>query len=86
MAKWFTGNLIIPDGDRTSYVHMGYGSQYERYIVIRVDSGVAGTPRRLSLGEFDTLRKAQLNAFKLTQAYREEFAKASRGGTGTARG
>jgi hypothetical protein len=27
-ATWFTGNLIVPDGERVTYVHMGYGSQY----------------------------------------------------------
>src|SRR5690554_3458312 len=27
-ANWFSGNLIIPTGEITTYVHMGYGSMY----------------------------------------------------------
>ena len=78
VATWFTGNLIIPDGVMTSYVHMGYGSQYERYIVIQVAAGVVGARRQLNLDDFAALRKAQFDAFKQTPEYREAFAKASR--------
>lgn len=38
-ASWFTGTLRIPDGERISYVHMGYGSKYEREIMIKVENG-----------------------------------------------
>jgi hypothetical protein len=76
VAAWFTGNLIIPDGSKTSHVDMGYGSQYERYIVIRVDAGVAGLPRRLNTREFAELRRSQFDAFKKTEQYREAVTKA----------
>lgn len=38
-ATWFSGRLTVPDGKQIKYVHMGYGTQYERYILIEVDRG-----------------------------------------------
>jgi hypothetical protein len=38
-ADWFTGELRIPDGEQLQYVHMGYGSIYERDILISVKEG-----------------------------------------------
>ena len=38
-ADWFTGDLRIPDGERLRYVHMGYGSIYERDIILSVAAG-----------------------------------------------
>lgn len=40
-ASWYTGNLVVPQGSRVNYVHMGYESQYERYLVIKVNAGRA---------------------------------------------
>ena len=38
-ADWFTGELRMPDGEQLQYVHMGYGSVYEREIVLKVEKG-----------------------------------------------
>jgi hypothetical protein len=38
-AEWFSGDLRIPDGKQLQYVGMGYGSVYERDIVISVKQG-----------------------------------------------
>ncbi len=38
-AKWFSGELRMPDGKMLQYVHMGYGSVYEREITLQVKSG-----------------------------------------------
>ena len=38
-ADWFTGELRVPDGKMLQYVHMGYGSVYEREIILQVESG-----------------------------------------------
>ena len=38
-ADWFSGELRIPEGKMLQYVHMGYGSIYEREITLTVDSG-----------------------------------------------
>ena len=36
LADWYTGVLVIPRGRQVSYVHMGYGSTYERYVLLEV--------------------------------------------------
>lgn len=38
-ATWFSGELTIPTGEMTQYVHAGYASQYESYIILHVEHG-----------------------------------------------
>jgi len=38
-ATWFSDELRVPDGKQLEYVHMGYGSIYERDIIFGVDAG-----------------------------------------------
>jgi hypothetical protein len=38
-ATWFSDELRVPDGKQIEYVHMGYGSIYERDIIFGVDAG-----------------------------------------------
>lgn len=38
-ATWYTGILRIPQGQRLIYVHMGYGSVYERDLILTVKNG-----------------------------------------------
>lgn len=40
LARWFTGRLVVPQGALVEYVHMGFESKYERYLVITVENGV----------------------------------------------
>ena len=53
-ADWFSGDLRMPDGELLQYVHMGYGSVYERELFFAVELGkvvkeslVDNTQRRL---------------------------------------
>jgi len=39
-AHWYTGELRIPDGEQIQYEHNGFGSQYERDILIQIKQGV----------------------------------------------
>lgn len=39
-ARWFSGEIRIPQGARLKYVHMGYGSVYERDLILEVRNGV----------------------------------------------
>lgn len=39
-AKWFSGELKIPQGELLRYVHMGYNSLYEKEIIITVKNGL----------------------------------------------
>lgn len=38
-AIWFTGTLRVPQGQQIEYVHMGYESRYERYLILLVENG-----------------------------------------------
>lgn len=74
LADWYTGALIIPDGELVDYVHMGYGSTYERYIVAIVREGREMERRTLSLAEFEAYREEKFARFKETDAYRRHLA------------
>jgi len=39
LADWFTGVMRVPQGEMLAYVHMGFGSVYERELHIKVESG-----------------------------------------------
>ena len=38
-ASWFSGTLRVPVGPQLHYVHMGYGSVYERELLITLEQG-----------------------------------------------
>lgn len=39
-AQWYSGQIRIPQGELLRYVHMGYGSTYERDLLLEVRDGV----------------------------------------------
>jgi len=47
-ADWFTGKLVIPQGKLVEYVHVGYASTYERYILIGIENGNVVNERNIS--------------------------------------
>jgi hypothetical protein len=70
VAKWFDGLLVIPTGKMTRYVHMGYASTYEKYLLIRVQDGEVIKERSYNQEEYQDFKKRQFEAFKKTKAYR----------------
>ncbi len=62
-ASWFTGELRIPDGKMLRYVHMGYGSVYERERFIQIKEGLVVSERIVDNsgkeipGELDLMRQ-----------------------------
>lgn len=38
-ADWFSGTLRIPQGKKLRYVHMGYGSVYEKDLFLTIEKG-----------------------------------------------
>lgn len=38
-AQWYSGQLRIPQGELVEYIHMGYGSTYERDLLLEVRCG-----------------------------------------------
>ena len=39
-AHWYSGTIRIPQGKQLEYVHMGYGSTFERDLMLDVERGV----------------------------------------------
>jgi hypothetical protein len=39
-ADWVSGTLRIPMGERLQYVHMGFGSVYEKDLLIKLEKGI----------------------------------------------
>lgn len=39
LADWYSGDLRVPQGRLLDYVHMGYGSKYERYLILEIADG-----------------------------------------------
>ncbi|MFC3716581.1 hypothetical protein ACFONC_10485 [Luteimonas soli] len=73
VADWYSGALIVPDGEMTHYVHMGYGSSYERYQVLRIVAGRVVEHVRLSADEFERYKADKFEAFTATEEYRKSL-------------
>lgn len=44
-AHWYSGTIRIPQGKLLDYVHMGYGSTYERDLFLELEKGVVKNTR-----------------------------------------
>lgn len=49
-AHWYTGTIRIPQGKQLEYVHMGYGSTYERDLFLDIERGVIVSTRAQNNG------------------------------------
>nr|WP_136252413.1 hypothetical protein [Ningiella ruwaisensis] len=72
-ANWYSGALIVPYGEMTNYVHMGYGSSYEKYIVLQINQGVVIEHLDISAVEFETYKRIKFQTFKETEKFQEEL-------------
>ncbi|MCO4322725.1 hypothetical protein [Aliidiomarina quisquiliarum] len=72
-ANWYSGALIVPQGEITNYVHMGYDSSYESYKVIRVDAGRVTEHLRLSSDEFEQYKDEKFEEFTETDEFKESL-------------
>ena len=44
-AHWYSGTIRIPQGKQLEYVHMGYGSTYERDVLLDLQRGIVTKTR-----------------------------------------
>lgn len=79
-ADWYTGHIIVPDGKLVNYIHMGYASTYENYILLRVENGVVTRKWKADRAEFIKFRDAQFTAFKKTEEYRKALEESKKEG------
>lgn len=73
-ADWFTGHVIIPEGELVNYVHMGYASTYEKYIILRVEKGIVTGRWTVDSAGFVRFRNTQFDEFKRTEEYRRALS------------
>ncbi|KAF7772918.1 hypothetical protein PMAN_b0558 [Pseudoalteromonas marina] len=73
VAVWYSGALIVPHGEMTNYVHMGYGSSYENYIVLRINKGIVIEHLDLVATEFEKYKGRKFQTFKETKEFQEEL-------------
>lgn len=74
LADWYSGALIVPDGERTHYVHMGYGSTYSHYRIFRIRQGKVVESLSLDEKQFLAYRETRFSEFKDTDDYRRMLA------------
>jgi len=77
-AKWFSGILVVPTGQRVAYVHLGYGSLYSEYRLFRIEAGRVVAEAKMDAGQYSDYRERQFNAYKRTSAYVQAFADLSK--------
>lgn len=75
-ADWYTGALIIPDGEMVDYVHMGYGSTYAHYRIYRIRLGRVLEALSLDQAGFKAYRDRKFAEFQHTGEYRAALAEA----------
>lgn len=70
---WFTGLLVLPHGEMVNYVHMGYFSTYENYILLEIEAGNFKKSKEFDYKEYEKFRARQFEAFKKTDEYKKIF-------------
>lgn len=68
---WFTGILVLPHGKLVNYVHMGYGSTFENYILLEIDRGDFKRAKDFDHKEYEAFKEKQFAAFKKTEEYKK---------------
>jgi len=79
LAVWFTGHVIIPEGELVNYVHMGYGSTYEKYTIVRVEKGIVTRFWAADNAEFLRFCDTQFDEYKKTEEYRKALSRIDEG-------
>ena len=67
---WFSGTLVLPSGELVNYVHMGYASTYEHYILLDIENGDLKSEKQIGHEEYNAFREQQFQeAFKKSDEY-----------------
>ena len=73
LASWYSGALVIPEGKQVHYVHMGYGSTYERYQIFRIQGGKVLEHRSLDQAEFRAYREQKFAEWQQTPEFQAHY-------------
>lgn len=67
---WYNGLLLIPMGEVVQYVHMGYATEYEKYMLMEIVQGNLTEERTYSNEEYKAFKVRQYNAFAKTEEFK----------------
>jgi hypothetical protein len=70
-ADWYSGTLIVPSGKLAQYVHMGYASVYDHYLILTARQGHVVEQHRFSRDEFLAYRRKKFALFQATEEYKQ---------------
>ena len=68
---WFTGLLVLPEGEIVNYVHMGYASIFEHYVLLEMENGNLKGEKQFGYEEYSKFKEKQFQAFKKTDEYKK---------------
>ena len=68
---WFDGLLVLPHGKLVDYVHMGYGSTFENYILLEIAAGDLKRSKSFDHKQYEAFKHRQFAEFKKTEEYRK---------------
>jgi hypothetical protein len=68
---WLTGILVIPYGKIVDYVHMGYASTYENYILLEIQTGKLNKEKKFGYKDYTRFKDRQFEAFRKTDEYKK---------------
>ncbi|MDI9312194.1 MAG: hypothetical protein QM535_18410 [Limnohabitans sp.] len=80
-VDWLSGLLVLPFGKLVNYVHMGYGSTYEKYFLLEIDKGSYIKSKQFDYKEYENFKDKQFSAYKKTDEYKETKAKLKKEGS-----
>lgn len=80
-ADWLTGLLVLPYGELVNYVHMGYGSTYEKYFLLEINKGDYVKSKQFDYKDYEKFKDKQFEAYKQTDEYKETRAKLKKDGS-----
>ena len=72
-CSFYTGLLVIPHGEIVNYVHMGYASTYENYILLEINNGDFVKSKAFDYKQYGDFRERQFAAYKKTDEYKKQF-------------
>jgi hypothetical protein len=69
--EWFNGLLTAPYGQLLKYVHMGYGSTFENYLIFEIRLGQLTKVKDFKYEEYVKFKDKQFELFKETEDYKK---------------
>ena len=72
-CSFYTGLLVIPNGEIVNYVHMGYASTYQNYILLEINNGDFVKSKSFDYKQYTDFRERQFAAYKKTAEYKKQF-------------